>query len=410
MTLQEIFAKAQAAIDAGNAEEAEKLISQADQMKRLQALQPEPEPQESEAEAALKAQVADLEAFKARVEAEPPVAKAGVQVTEDETDKKAAQPWNNLGEQLKAVFVAAMQPHATDDRLKAQKALLGANETVSSDGGFLVQTDFADSIFSIEHNAGALAQRCQRIPVGANANGLKMNAIAETSRATGSRWGGVRGYWVAEGGTITASQPTFRQMELNLNKLAAAVYATDELLQDTTALESVISQAVAEELAFLLDDSIMNGTGAGQPAGILNSEALISVAKESGQAAATVVYENVLKMWSRAHARSRMSPNMIWAINQDIEPQLNSMTAPVGTGGVPVYLPPGGLSESPYGTLMGKPVVPTEFNATLGTVGDIMLVDLPSGSASSRTSCSTRRISTKRPTRSSTPAARSTPT
>ena len=98
--------------------------------------------------------------------------------------------------------------------------------------------------------------------------------------------------------------------------------------------------------------------------------------KEGGQAAATIEYENILKMWSRAHARSRMSPNMIWAINQDTEPQLNSMTAPVGTGGVPAYLPPGGLSQSPYGTLMGKPVIPTEHNETLGTVGDIALIDL----------------------------------
>ena len=47
----------------------------------------------------------------------------------------------------------------------------------------------------------------------------------------------------------------------------------------------------------------------------------------------------------------------------------------IGTGGVPVYLPPGGLSGSPYGTLLGRPVMPIEFCETLGTEGDIVLAD-----------------------------------
>jgi HK97 family phage major capsid protein len=71
---------------------------------------------------------------------------------------------------------------------------------------------------------------------------------------------------------------------------------------------------------FMTEDAIVEGTGAGQPLGILNSPALISVAKETGQAAATIVKENVDKMWSRMWARARK--NAIWLINQDIEPQL----------------------------------------------------------------------------------------
>ena len=84
--------------------------------------------------------------------------------------------------------------------------------------------------------------------------------------------------------------------------------------------------------------------------------------------------ENVNKMWSRMWARSR--GNAVWLINQDCEPALDSMTIPVGTGGMPVYLPPGGLSGDRFARLKGAPVIPTEFNPTLGTVGDIMLVDL----------------------------------
>lgn len=40
-----------------------------------------------------------------------------------------------------------------------------------------------------------------------------------------------------------------------------------------------------------------------------------------------------------------------------------------------MFLPPGGLSQSPYATLYGRPVIPVEYAATLGTVADIILAD-----------------------------------
>jgi HK97 family phage major capsid protein len=79
-------------------------------------------------------------------------------------------------------------------------------------------------------------------------------------------------------------------------------------------------------------------------------------------------------MFSRSYARSR--PNLVWYINQDVEPQLWTMTLEAGTAGYPVYLPPGGYSQSPYGALFGRPVVPVEFCQTLGTTGDVQLLDL----------------------------------
>jgi len=128
------------------------------------------------------------------------------------------------------------------------------------------------------------------------------------------------------------------------------------------------------EFGFKLDDAIINGTGAGQPLGVMNSPCLISVAKEAGQAAATIVAENVIKMHARLWGGSRN--NAVWLINQDIEPQLHTMSLAVGTGGIPVYMPAGGLSQSPYGTLYGKPVIPVWQCQTLGTKGDIIFADL----------------------------------
>jgi len=295
-------------------------------------------------------------------------------VTDDETDKKAARPWRTLGELLVGVRDASMFPHRMDERLKAQKAILGASSGVPSDGGFLIQQDFASEIFKIAHDTGAIMSRTRRIPIGPNANGLKINAIDETSRATGSRWGGVQAYWEAEGDTASATKPKFRQLNLSLNKLLAVMYATDELLADATALGAVAQQAVSEEIIYEVENSIFRGSGVGKPMGILNATATVSVTKETGQAAATLVTQNLFKMWSRMHGRSRA--NAAWFYNQDIEPQLWGLEISVGTGGVPVYLPPGGLSQSPYSTLLGRPMIPVEYASTLGTVGDIVLADM----------------------------------
>jgi HK97 family phage major capsid protein len=272
---------------------------------------------------------------------------------------------------MAAVMAAGRPGGRVDQRLF--NAATGMGETVPSDGGFLVQQDFSNELLQQVFATGILAPKCRRIQISGNANSMKINGVDETSRAS-SRAGGVIGYWKDEAALKTASKPKFRQIELNLKKLIGLCYATDELLSDATALESFIRQAFVAEFGFLLDDAIINGTGAGMPLGILNSGCLVSVTKETGQKAATVVAENVVKMYSRIFAASR--PSAVWLINQNIEPQLFTMSLAVGTGGVPIYMPAGGLSGQPYGTLFGRPVIAIEQAATLGTQGDILFADM----------------------------------
>ena len=297
------------------------------------------------------------------------------QVQDPNQARADAAKWGSFGEQLQAVARAELSGQV-DRRLvvSSEERQMGMSEGVPSDGGFLVQTDFITELLKLTHDASVLAPKTRLISVGPNSNGLTINAIDEKSRATGSRWGGVKGYWLAEAGTKTASHPTLRQMELKLKKMAALCYATDESLQDASTLEGLIRLAFSEEFAFMLDDAIFEGNGVGQPLGIMNSPALVTVAAEVGQPANTILFENIVNMWSRAYGRSR--PSMAWLINQDIEPQLFAMSLAVGVGGIPVYLPANGLSGSPYGSLLGRPVIPIEYASTLGTTGDIMLADL----------------------------------
>jgi HK97 family phage major capsid protein len=283
--------------------------------------------------------------------------------------------FGSFGEQMAAVMRAGVPGGNVDQRLR--NAASGLNEAVPSDGGFLVQQDFAAELLQEVFSTGMLASRCRRIPISGNANGIKINGIDETSRVTGSRYGGIVGYWEEEAAEKTASKPKFRKIELSLKKLIGLCYATDELLQDAAALEGVIKQGFTSEFGFLLDDAILRGTGAGQPLGVLNAGCLVSVGKETGQAADTIVAENIVKMYSRRFAG--LTGGYAWFYNQNIEPQLFTMSLAVGTGGIPIYMPPGGLNDAPYGRLMGLPAYAIEQASALGDQGDIVLANFGNG-------------------------------
>lgn len=280
----------------------------------------------------------------------------------------------SLGEQLQAI-ARHYSGGPADGRLV--RAPIGAGETDPSAGGFLVQLDFVATILTRAYEMGQILSRATKLQIGGPFNGTKIPAIDETSRATGSRWGGVQSYWVGEGDTAAATKPKFRLLELDLKKLMSIWYVSDEMLQDSALLTGIANQAFSEEVVFMTEDAVFEGTGAGQPLGILNSPAKIAVAAEKGQATKTVIWPNIAAMWARIWARSR--PNAIWLINQDIEPQLYQMNQAAGTGGVPVFLPSGPLgsqaSGQPYGTLLGRPIIPVEYCSTLGTEGDITLAD-----------------------------------
>ena len=287
---------------------------------------------------------------------------------------RADKHFRSLGEQLQAIANHALSRGTTSDS-RLMRAPTGAGEVDPTGGGFLVQTDFAQAIFMLAHNMGDVLGRVNKLPIGENSNGVKIKAIDETSRATGSRWGGVQSYWVGEGQNPGGTKPKFREVDFSLKKLMSVMWMTDELLQDSTALTSIAATAFSEEVMFMTEDGIVEGTGVGQPLGILKSPGRVTVAKTSGQATGTILLANIEQMWSQCWIRSRK--NAVWFINQEIEPQLFALNQPVSTaGGALVFMPPGGVSGSPYATLFGRPIIPTEYNAALSTEGDIMLADM----------------------------------
>ncbi len=287
----------------------------------------------------------------------------------------SAERFAGLGDFAKAVIRAGVihktgVKEALDPRLEKLAAVSGMNEGAGAEGGYLVQTDIASGVITEAFETGQLLSRVRDLRCGDNSNGMEIPIEDESSRVKGSRHGGVQVYWAGEAAQGTAKKPKFALLQLRLNKLIGLAYLTAEMMADAAFLGSYLDAVFTDELAYMGDDAILNGTGAGQPLGILNSAALVTVSKESGQSTLTVLSANIAKMWARLPARSKA--NAVWLVNQDVIPALDAMV--VGT--VPTYMPPGGVSELPYGRLKGRPVIELEQCASLTSLGDIVLADL----------------------------------
>lgn len=296
---------------------------------------------------------------------------------EGEDENGHYKPFKSFGEQLISVRRAAETGVKVDQRLLEinKRAVVGMNEQVGAEGGHLVQLDFSAELMRLAIETGVLASRCKRLPISVGKNGVEWPVVDETSRVDGSRWGGVAVYWAAEGEAAVKSKPKFSTERLQLHKLLGMCVATDEMLEDAPFLGSFITQAFQEEFGYKIDDGIIRGTGAGQMLGILNSPALVTVAKESGQANTTIVGANAVKMRSRLLGRSRKGA--VWLTNQDAESELITLTITKPSSDIPLFNAANGTTRE-LDTILGYPVIPIEQAGTLGTVGDLILADLQS--------------------------------
>lgn len=284
-------------------------------------------------------------------------------------DRAGDRPWDNAGDFFRAVIDAG-RGRGVDPRLST-RAASGVGEGIGSEGGFWVAPPAVmDTLLEriTGPQGGEILRRVNQIPVTVG-NGTKVPGIDESSRASGSRWGGVSVTYGDEGGTIATSKPKARQVELNLKKAVGACVITEEMLEDSPMATTIIEQAFGEEFTFVIEDMIMNGTGAGTPLGIMNSGSLVTQTKEAAQAANTFNAANAAKMYSRFGGKTARGA---WLVDQSVLAQLMQMTV----GQSPVFLPPGGLKDSPYGFLLGMPVIFTEYNAALSSLGDVVLADL----------------------------------
>lgn len=257
-------------------------------------------------------------------------------------------------------YLATVHAGLSDPRLLAASSV-----GVPSSGGFLAPEEFAARWLDASLENEIVRPRANVEPMASDTK--KTAGLGELDHNTIGPLG-LATYWVGENDSITEANVKARNLELHARKLACYVKASNELRADGVSWEQQLSRAMVGAIGWGLDYAFLRGTGAGQPLGVLNDPALVSVAKESGQLAATIQYENVVKMVARLHPSC--FGNSVWVASSTTIPQLLTMTVGIGAALLPV------LKES-NGTfsMLTRPVIFTEKLPALGTVGDLILSD-----------------------------------
>lgn len=281
---------------------------------------------------------------------------------------KTFSDWTDF---MTAVWDGTNTQEAFTARAEIKKIQNAFSSNVPSDGGFLIPETLRSELLRVPMEQSLVRSRARVVPMETLMVPYPM--VDSTSNAT-SVHGGILGYWTEEGGTLTDSSPSFGRIELTAKKLTLYSEIPNELFQDSLAtLQQFMNESYPEALAWFEDIAFIEGNGAGQPTGFLNASAAVSVAKESGQAAATILWENIVKAYSRMLPSSLS--RAVWVMHIDTFPELATMALSVGTGGSAVWIGNGDGAGAPPMTILGRPVIFTEKVSTVGTAGDVNFVD-----------------------------------
>lgn len=276
--------------------------------------------------------------------------------------------FKDLADFLRTTWHRNQSSEAVAKKLKISNAL---SSSVPADGGFLIPETMRAELLRVALETAIVRPRARVVPM--DSLRLPFPTLDSTSNVS-SVSGGVTAYWTEEAATLTASQPAFGRIVLEAKKLTAYTEVPNELLADSAIpFASLIEQIFPEALAWFEDVAFISGTGVGEPLGVLNSgnPALLAVTKETGQAASTIVWENIVKMYARMLPSSLN--RAVWLASPDTFPELATMALSVGTGGSAVWLNNG--VEGPPVSILGRPVIFTEKTAALSSQGDIAFVD-----------------------------------
>jgi len=284
------------------------------------------------------------------------------QVVVSKPNNHATGGFKSSGEFYMTVRKAAGGSNQVDPRLRAEHV-----EASGEDGGFLIPEDFRAEIKEKVQGDESLLSRTDLYTTSSNRLVLPTNETAPWDNSAG-----VVAYWEGEARQLRESKEQFGNAELKLHKLTAYVKATDELLEDAPALGAFVRKKAPQAIIAKLNNAIIGGDGVGKPQGWLNSSFTISVPKEAGQVADTIVYKNLVKMEARFMGRQP-----VWIAHPNVKEQLRQLKDDNGNF---IYINGaqfGNAASSQFDSLMGYPIMYMMGGVkSLGDRGDLSLVDL----------------------------------
>lgn len=290
------------------------------------------------------------------------------------------QHFDHYGQFMQAIWAQELPQQSAGlgaDRTADLARRMGASAQIQAaysshrgaDGGHLIPESFRAEMLRLAMEESVTRGRATTIPM--TAPKVSIPAMNESDRS-GSLFGGVQMYWTEEDAPASESAAKFKVITLEPDTLTGYTSIPNETLMDAMATGALFQETFPRAMAFEEDFAFIQGNGAGQPLGWLNAACQVAITKETNQASSSVVWENIVKMYSRMLPSSLS--RSVWVINQEVIPEMLTMGLVVGTGGAPIMVQNGTIS--PTLSMLGRPVLVTEKVNALGTKGDVNLVDL----------------------------------
>ncbi len=255
-------------------------------------------------------------------------------------------------------------PRDDDGRLQSLAAGSDEHSTIADPyGGYLIPEGFLPGLLTIGFEGDPTQGRTMPVPMDSPI--VSVSARTDKDHRT-SVSGGLQVFRRQETQEMKDSRMEMEKVKLEAQMLTGLAYASQELIERSpSSFIALLQQGFGEEFGSRLINEKIHGTGAGEYEGILHTPCKIAQSKEGSQAAATIVYENIIRMRSRVWGYAGAS----WLANHDTLPQLMLMVQ-AGVTGMPIWQPSG--REDHPDLLLGRPLFFTEYCHTLGTEGDII--------------------------------------
>lgn len=264
-------------------------------------------------------------------------------------------------------WLALIQQHVFDPRLEIASAM---NEGEGTRGGFYVPQELQAMILDPVLHQSDFLSRVLVVPMLSQTKMIPSFDGIDQQPTTNLY--GFQFQWMAELQEVTPGTGSVRAITLTAHLGGIYVEMSNELWADSgSEFERDFRDRVTAALRTNIENSMLNGLGAGQPLGILNSGSLLTVTPTAGQGDTTIVYDNVTAMFAASS-----SPNTaIWAVNPKALPQLMRTTVKETGDTASSFVPlvvqgaDGGLS------MLGRPLVVSSLLPGPGNVGDLLFVD-----------------------------------
>jgi len=258
------------------------------------------------------------------------------------------------------VFFADEEPKTHDNKAMAE----GAGST----GGFLVPVEFLAQLQAAMAESAIVRSRATIIRMRRRQVDLPVLDQTGTTAGVPHWFGGMLFYWGEEGAEKSDTTPNFRQVSLVPHKLYGLTHASDQLVADSAiSLADFLSgpMGFAGGVAWMEDYAFLQGTGAGQPLGVINAGATIAVGRA---AVGTVGYGDLADMMESFLP----SGSGMWVITQSLLSELIQLNGPAGN---PSYVWQPNARDGVPGYLLGYPVRFSEKVPLIGSTGDVLLAD-----------------------------------